>query len=335
MYQFNNNKGFGVEIEFIRPDFLPQQEVANKVDDALIEVGGGCNLESYNHITRPEWKLVTDASVKGQTGYRGDNELVSPILRGYNGKKQLQIVLDTLNSLGCDVNVSCGIHVHHDVTYTMVSSREKVTKFLNNLIKFVCKFEHLIYRIVTPSRLTGIYCNPARAVFGKMRHSGMHNSGLKEITKKIFRDLKEDVDYKYNNYGQGVSSGCINFGGQSQRTRYCGLNLKNIWTRGSVEFRYMQGSLNFDKIWSWVVLTQAIINVTETTKSVAFKSVKNNLTGMFYFRKALGFIGNTNRCEDTKKANSVILKRYKKLTTPNCEVVRQNSRYYQLTRAGV
>ena len=140
MYQFNNNKGFGVEIEFIRPDFLTQQEVANKVDDALIEVGGGCNLESYNHITRPEWKLVTDASVKGQTGYRGDNELVSPILRGYNGKKQLQIVLDTLNSLGCDVNVSCGIHVHHDVTNTMVSSREKVTKFLNNLIKFVCKF---------------------------------------------------------------------------------------------------------------------------------------------------------------------------------------------------
>ena len=124
MYQFNNNKGFGVEIEFIRPNEITMQQVANKVEDALIQVGGGCNLESYNHITRPQWKLVTDSSVQGQTGYRGNNELVSPILRGYNGKKQLQIVLDTLITLGCKVNVSCGIHVHHDVTDTMVGNEQ-------------------------------------------------------------------------------------------------------------------------------------------------------------------------------------------------------------------
>tara|TARA_R100001443_G_scaffold17872_1_gene28500 strand:+ start:14013 stop:15020 length:1008 start_codon:yes stop_codon:yes gene_type:complete len=335
MYQFNNNKGFGIEIEFIRPNHVSQQEIANKVDDALVQVNGGCNLEAYNHITRPQWKLVTDSSVHSQAGYRGDNELVSPILRGYNGKKQLQIVLDTLKALGCKVNTSCGIHVHHDVTDTMVDTKENVTKFLNNLIKFVCKFEHLIYRIVSPSRLTGIYCNPARSVFGKMRNAGLNNTGLKLITKRIFKDLKESVDYKYRNYGSMVSGRTMRFAGSSQTTRYCGLNLRNIWTRGSVEFRYMQGSLNFNKIWSWVVLTQAIINVTETTKSVAFKSVKNDLTGMFYFRKALGFIGNANRCEDTKKANSVTLKRYKELSKPELENSRRNSRYYQLTMAGV
>ncbi len=330
MYKFNNQKGFGVEIEFLRPRGVSQQRIANEIDDALNAVDGGCRVEVYNHITRPQWKLVTDQSVHGSGNLLGNNELVSPILKGQNGKEQLMIVLEVLNTLGCGVNRTCGIHIHHDVTDTMVRDQKSVTTFLNNLIKFVVKFEHIIYRLVSPSRLREGYSRPARYYFGNMTTSV--NRDLKTITNHIFKNIKRDVDSKYDNYGMSFPS---SIAPRSQGTRYCGLNLQNIWTRGSVEFRYMQGSLNFDKIWSWTVLTQAIINVTETTKSVGFKSVGNDLTGMFYFRKALGFIGSKERCADTKLANKVSLKRYKELTTPEQESRRRRSRYFSTIQAGV
>ena len=96
MYKFNNQKGFGVEIEFLRPRGVSQQQIANEIDDALNAVDGGCRVESYNHITRPQWKLVTDSSVHGSRNLLGNKELVSPILKGQNGKEQLMIVLEVL-----------------------------------------------------------------------------------------------------------------------------------------------------------------------------------------------------------------------------------------------
>ena len=54
-----------------------------------------------------------------------------------------------------------------------------------------------------------------------------------------------------------------------QYNRACGLNFRNVWTRGSVEFRYHNGSLNFDKIVSWIVFTQAII--IQSKMPIAFK----------------------------------------------------------------
>jgi len=335
MYKFNNQKGFGVEIEFLTPygdNNVSQTQVAREINTALSSLNNGCRVESYNHITRPQWKIVSDSSVNGEPGYLGNNELVSPILRGQNGKKQLQVVLEVLKRLGCKVNRSCGIHIHHDVTSTMVKDKKSVTTFLTNLIKFVVKFEHIIYRLVSPSRLVSGWCRPARHYFGNMRVASNRNGVLKTIAKRIFKNVKTDVDNKFNNYSTSFP---VETYPRMQTSRYCGLNLKNIWTRGSVEFRYMQGSLNFDKIWSWTVLTQAIINVTETNKSVSFKSVGNDLTGMFYFRKALGFIGSKERCNDVKLSNKITLKRYKDLTKQSVESRRTTSNFYSLTRAGI
>ena len=120
-----------------------------------------------------------------------------------------------------------------------------------------------------------------------------------------------------------------------QRSRYCGLNLKNIWTRGSVEFRYMQGSLNFDKIWSWTVLTQSIINITEVKKSITFDSIKNDIDGLDKFRKCLGLVGSKDICKDKKFANKMTIKRYKDLTKQSVESRRTTSNFYSLTRAGI
>ena len=332
LYKFNNQKGFGIEIEFLRPSDLSQRQVASFLNTALQNVDSGCRVESYNHITRPQWKIVRDASVHGERGFRGHNELVSPILYGQKGKKQLEIVLIVLNELGCKVNKTCGIHIHHDVTDTMVKNKKSVTTFLNNLIKFVVKFEHIIYRLVSPSRLTGRFSQPARLHFGQMRTSVNRDSVLKDITKRIFKGIKKDVDSKYDNYGTSFPSRAYP---RSQRTRFCGLNLQNIWTRGSVEFRYMQGSLNFDKIWSWTVITQSIINITEVKKSITFDSIDSGSTGLDKFKRVLGFVGSKDICEDKKFTNKIMKKRYSELTKPELERRRRRSSYFSLTQAGV
>ena len=104
--QFNNERGFGVEIEFIRPEGISKQDIC----DALTLT---CNVEGYNHITRPHWKIVNDISVssRGHSGYVGSNEIVSPILYGEDGFVQLKQILDTLNSLECEVNYILYIHL--------------------------------------------------------------------------------------------------------------------------------------------------------------------------------------------------------------------------------
>ena len=175
----------------------------------------------------------------------------------------------------------------------MVKDKKSVTTFLTNLIKFVVKFEHIIYRLVSPSRLTSGWCRPARHYFGNMRVASNRNGVLKTIAKRIFDNVKTDVDNKFNNYSTSFPAETYP---RMQTSRYCGLNLRNIWTRGSVG---------------------------------------NDLTGMFYFRKALGLIGSKERCNDVKLSNKITLKRYKDLTKQSVESRRSYSDFYSLTRAGI
>ena len=55
---FNNERDFGVEIEFLRPSQTTQEEIAN----ALRGMGVECRVEGYNHTTRTHWKIVSDSS---------------------------------------------------------------------------------------------------------------------------------------------------------------------------------------------------------------------------------------------------------------------------------
>ncbi len=316
--KFNENRGFGVEIEFIRPSNVSKQDIC----DALTV---GCEVEGYNHITRPHWKIVTDCSVNANDnqwsrGLVGDNEIVSPILYGENGFEQLKNVLNVLNEVGCEVNYTCGIHVHHDVTNKMVEGKKQGEKFLANLIKFVAKYEHLIYKLVSPSRLDGRrYSTPVR------REYFMLGNVTKNNVAQMVASVKEDCNRKYGNANDtSIDSGQTYPHVQSQRA--CGLNFRNVWTRGSVEFRYHNGSLNFDKIVSWIVLTQAIVNTVEDTNSVQMNYVPNDVDrGFWRFRKAIGFVV-CDTDEVTKKASSYSLKRFKELSNREVDY-RVNTQY--------
>ena len=97
------NRKFGIEIEAYN---CSRERLARELREAGIEV----TVESYNHTTRPHWKLVTDSSINGNDTF----ELVSPILVGEAGLRELEKVCWVLDLCEVKVNESCGLHVHID-----------------------------------------------------------------------------------------------------------------------------------------------------------------------------------------------------------------------------
>ncbi len=77
---FDNNRGFGVELELIRPSRVSQafiiQEI-NRTENCVADFP----RRNLSDRDRRFWKMTTDGSVQtNQRGQRGNNELVSPIL---------------------------------------------------------------------------------------------------------------------------------------------------------------------------------------------------------------------------------------------------------------
>ena len=94
---------FGIEIE---ANGAQLHEVVDMLTAAGINVRTRTN---YTHQVMPMWKVVPDGSL-GNNSF----EVVSPPLSGAEGLAEVRKVMDVLNEAGCDVNKSCGMHVHID-----------------------------------------------------------------------------------------------------------------------------------------------------------------------------------------------------------------------------
>lgn len=129
---------FGVEIEF--------EGNSTDVCHAMRNAGLRCNIESYNHLTRRYWKIVTDASV------RSGAELVSPPLSGADGMRQLQAVCAALGAAGARPNLTTGLHVHHEM-------RGHTSESFSRAIRFWFNNQTLIAQLVSPSRRNGQWCH--------------------------------------------------------------------------------------------------------------------------------------------------------------------------------
>lgn len=99
------NRRFGVEIELVGL-------TVDQASAALIGAGINAPAVRYGiHRIKETWKVVHDGSV----GYDGA-EVVSPILQGAEGLRQVAQVLKALKAAGGTVNRNCGLHVHVDVS---------------------------------------------------------------------------------------------------------------------------------------------------------------------------------------------------------------------------
>jgi hypothetical protein len=127
----------GIELEF---DAISRENL----DECLLAIrerGVGIYREGYNHSTRNHWKVVPDGSLSG--GH--PMELVSPPLTPLQAIEQLEVILDVLNEEGCQVNRSCGFHIHHHAP-------RYNAKRLKYLVNHFVKNERNFDSIVSPSR---------------------------------------------------------------------------------------------------------------------------------------------------------------------------------------
>jgi len=239
-YPTLTDRTFGVELEFVgvRP-----QEVANVINATGID----CYFEGYHHNTTPYWKLVTDASLDGVGG-----EIVSPILKGEDGAKQLEQVIAALDTLdNIRVNVQCGLHVHLDVN-------DLTVKQIQSVYERYADYESQIDMIMPRSR------------------RGQNSRWCRSVT---------DVKGRIKNVRSKTKAGLAHAAG-----RYYKVNLQSLTRYGTMEFRQHSGTINFDKIINWVSFLMAFVDksakLTTTSKPVsnsrAFAKVRNAIENAGY-----------------------------------------------------
>jgi len=234
---FNNDRKFGVEIEFTN-------NVRSELIAKMQEYGLTVRQESLNHRTSTGWKLVTDCSC----GY----ELVSPPLKGEAGIEELRLACKALEEVGAHVNVSCGLHVHHD-------ANDMTRMELRNLFLLFVRFERVLDRLVAPSRRTGGngYC---------ISHGGQHSDRERILSQAA-----------------ASNSGLDLFRTVNMDNRYHKLNFMCYERQGTVEFRAHGGTIEFEKIEAWICLTQLFVERSKDSRSVSskgkatFQNMKNTM----------------------------------------------------------
>ena len=155
------NRKFGIEIEAYN---CSRERLARELKEAGIEV----TVEGYNHTTRPHWKLVTDSSLSGNDTF----ELLSPILVGETGLRELEKVCWVLDLCDVKVNESCGLHVYIDATgFNMETWR--------NLALSYKHLEPVIDRFMPASRRDNRYCRGLGHVSDEMIRSNRTVDELK------------------------------------------------------------------------------------------------------------------------------------------------------------
>ena len=187
------NRKFGIEIEAYN---CSRERLARELKEAGIEV----TVEGYNHTTRPHWKLVTDSSLSGNDTF----ELLSPILVGETGLRELEKVCWVLDLCDVKVNESCGLHVYIDATgFNMETWR--------NLALSYKHLEPVIDRFMPASRRDNRYCRGLGHVSDEMIRSARTVDELKGRIGDRYHKVNLEAYSRHKTVEFRQHSGTTNF----------------------------------------------------------------------------------------------------------------------------
>ena len=264
-----SNRTFGVEIEFTIRNTSPD-EVAETLANYH-----NVRFESYNHDTRPHWKIVSDSSC----GY----ELVSPILRGQEGLDEMKHIIDMLEQTeGVSVNRECGVHVHvHMENYNPFQ--------IGNVLKYWSKYENEIDMVLPQSRRSHVgargnsYCQGLAQMFNSVRRDyGTQFDSREQARTQLFKEIgKLQKQWKDGNLSDHRT---MNGYMRLFNTRYVTVNLESYARYGTLEFRQHSGSLNSEKIANWVCFVTNLVDRAIKTKFVQVskdESTMKNFANIF------------------------------------------------------
>ncbi|WP_289074463.1 amidoligase family protein [uncultured Bacteroides sp.] len=204
---------FGIEIEAYN---CTREKLASELRAAGINVA----VEGYNHTTRNHWKLVTDSSLTGNNTF----ELVSPVLVGEAGLKELEKVCWVLEYCDVKVNDSCGLHIHMDAADFDLQTWKNLALSYKHL-------ERVIDSFMPQSRRQNYYCK-----------------GLSSISTADIQAAQNINDLR------------AAFG----NNRYRKVNLEAYARHRTVEFRQHSGTTNFTKMENWVRFLNGLITFAKS-----------------------------------------------------------------------
>jgi len=248
---------FGVEIEVVRFPYgyflpidggiLPPYRLPKKIKEDFKKEGLELGREDIT------WRFVEERSLRGPQGI----EMLSPPLIGKDGLLKLKKALKILKANGAKVNKTCGLHIHHDAS-------DFGCQELRNLLELMLVWEPLIYRAIPDNeRRVKRTCQPISRELVEL---------ARELSEKECEDTKALQELWY------AQSERLSKNARYNETRYHGLNFHSFWFRGTVEFRYMRGTLIWDIVKAWILFTQALM---EEAKAGLSQNPKRDLYGLF------------------------------------------------------
>lgn len=167
-----------------------------------------------------DWRVKSDGSLSGGRGW----EIVSPVLQGEAGREAIRTVTRVLRALGGRPNRSCGMHVHHEI-------QELSIQQIKDVARAWFTRQDLTDGLVSDSRRRGAY------------YCGRHSDGEQAHIARLrdtrsLRSIGNSLSYSY---------------------RFRAFNLVSYGRYGTVEIRQHQGTVDAEKIISWVSYGQALI----------------------------------------------------------------------------
>lgn len=227
---------FGLELEFFNIS-------EGRVQTVLQNAGIDC-WRSYYDDSGTGWKITDDGSIVGDYSV----ELVSPILSGIDGLKEVAKVVQLLADAGAKVNKSCGLHVH-------VDANDLSAKVLFNVYRRYALHEIQIDTWMVKSRRANNndYCLSTLNILDR---TAVETENLSP------QEAAEMMEERYSASGHY-------FGG-----RYNKVNLCAYLRHGTIEFRHHGGTVNVEKVLSWIMFC---VNFVETSKNSDSANVFTNV----------------------------------------------------------
>jgi hypothetical protein len=261
-----NNATFGVELELIITDGKRDGYTHEWLASELTKLGPpNVQFCGYSHETTEDWKIVTDASVRGHHDNRDlCLELVSPVLQGNDGLAELRIIMEHVRQLlGIATNRTCGFHVHIDATSMPLSVLKRICQgfvALENAFDLLVAKGNSIQQRSHRSTDENRYCRSNRIAFGAMSNR-QRWARLQEAHS--FEDVVDLVN--------------------PQQDRYRKLNITNLVKESrpsTIEFRLHGGVEELREAEAWVRLLLRFCDRAGGTASTSDASIASAISNI-------------------------------------------------------
>lgn len=265
-------QNFGIEIEMTGITRATAAKViAGYFHTSATHIGGGYDSYTVKDPEERNWKIMRDSSIEctNRQGERASQlysvEFVSPICQ-YKDIETLQELVRVLRNAGARVNGRCGIHVHVDAS-------KHTPKTLRNIVNIMASKEDLLYKALDVNVRREHYCEKADTRF------------LDDVNKRPPLTMEQIKDMWYD----GEDGSWRHY----DDTRYHGLNLHSVFSKGTIEFRLFNSTLHAGKVKAYVQLSLAI-SYQALIQKRAMRNKTNSSNEKYTFRTwllRLGLIG--------------------------------------------